>query len=83
MSSHRCRLCGANLTRTFADLGMSPLCESYVAADQTDAPPVSTSSPTTPTFRIFELRHAQYSIRLRYVISGGIQRLRCGFPVNL
>jgi hypothetical protein len=40
MTSHVCRLCGANLTETFVDLGMSPLCESYVAADQTDAPEV-------------------------------------------
>jgi 2-polyprenyl-3-methyl-5-hydroxy-6-metoxy-1,4-benzoquinol methylase len=32
-----CRLCGATLTRTFVDLGMSPLCESYVAAGQLDA----------------------------------------------
>jgi len=31
-----CRLCGASLTRTFVDLGMSPLCESYVAAQQLD-----------------------------------------------
>ncbi|HYK32140.1 MAG TPA: class I SAM-dependent methyltransferase [Streptosporangiaceae bacterium] len=29
-----CRLCGASLTRTFVDLGMSPLCESYVPADK-------------------------------------------------
>ena len=29
-TSHQCRLCGAPLTRTFVDLGMSPLCESYV-----------------------------------------------------
>ena len=29
-SFHVCRLCGADLTRTFVDLGMSPLCESYV-----------------------------------------------------
>ncbi len=29
-----CRFCGANLERTFVDLGMSPLCETYpVAAD--------------------------------------------------
>jgi hypothetical protein len=33
---HPCRLCGASLTRTFVDLGMSPLCESYLAADQLD-----------------------------------------------
>ncbi len=39
-SLHSCRLCGASLTRTFVDLGMSPLCESYVAADQLDAPEV-------------------------------------------
>ena len=28
-----CRLCGERLTQTFVDLGMSPLCESYVSAD--------------------------------------------------
>jgi 2-polyprenyl-3-methyl-5-hydroxy-6-metoxy-1,4-benzoquinol methylase len=33
---HACRLCGASLTRTFVDLGMSPLCESYVTAGQLD-----------------------------------------------
>jgi SAM-dependent methyltransferase len=32
----KCRLCGAALTRTFVDLGMSPLCESYVAEDNLD-----------------------------------------------
>jgi SAM-dependent methyltransferase len=32
-----CRLCGANLTRTFVDIGMSPLCESYVDLDHLDA----------------------------------------------
>lgn len=30
----RCRLCGATLFYTLVDLGMSPLCESYVARDQ-------------------------------------------------
>ena len=39
-SGHVCRLCGANLTRLFVDLGMSPLCESYLAADRIDAPEV-------------------------------------------
>lgn len=29
-----CRFCGAPLTRNFVDLGMSPLCESYVSADK-------------------------------------------------
>jgi hypothetical protein len=37
-SGHVCRLCGANLTHSFVDLGMSPLCESYLAADAIDAP---------------------------------------------
>jgi len=37
-SSHACRLCGAELTHTFVDLGMSPLCESYIPADRTDDP---------------------------------------------
>jgi 2-polyprenyl-3-methyl-5-hydroxy-6-metoxy-1,4-benzoquinol methylase len=31
-----CRLCGADLTETFVDLGMSPLCESYVPAERLD-----------------------------------------------
>ena len=35
---HACRLCGAELTRSFVDLGMSPLCESYVEAADLDAP---------------------------------------------
>lgn len=30
----RCRFCKAPLRHTFADLGMSPLCESYLTADQ-------------------------------------------------
>jgi hypothetical protein len=29
-----CRFCNARLTHTFVDLGMSPLCESYLRADQ-------------------------------------------------
>ena len=33
---HECRLCGTPLTRTFVDLGMSPLCESYVPAEKLD-----------------------------------------------
>ena len=33
---HQCRLCGVPLTRTFVDLGMSPLCESYVPAERLD-----------------------------------------------
>jgi SAM-dependent methyltransferase len=32
-----CRFCGAPLQHTFVDLGMSPLCESYVPADQLGA----------------------------------------------
>ena len=31
-----CRLCGSTLRHTFVDLGMSPLCESYLKADQLD-----------------------------------------------
>src|SRR5262245_36938497 len=29
-----CRFCGADLTDTVVDLGMSPLCESYLRGDQ-------------------------------------------------
>jgi SAM-dependent methyltransferase len=37
MLRHReCRLCRAPLTKTFVDLGMSPLCESFLTADQID-----------------------------------------------
>jgi hypothetical protein len=32
----RCRLCGSGLTTTFVDLGMSPLCENYLTAEQLD-----------------------------------------------
>ena len=32
-----CRFCGAALQHTFVDLGMSPLCESYVPADRVNA----------------------------------------------
>ena len=32
----RCRFCGSPLSHTFVDLGMSPLCESFLSADQLD-----------------------------------------------
>jgi SAM-dependent methyltransferase len=31
-----CRACGSRLARTFVDLGMSPLCESFLAREQLD-----------------------------------------------
>src|SRR6478672_3459379 len=34
MKSASCRFCGRNLTHTFIDLGMSPLCESFLTAEQ-------------------------------------------------
>jgi 2-polyprenyl-3-methyl-5-hydroxy-6-metoxy-1,4-benzoquinol methylase len=37
-ASHECRICGAALTQTFVDLGMSPLCESYIRPEQLDRP---------------------------------------------
>ena len=36
LKQRQCRLCHAPLTTTFVDLGMSPLCESYLSADQID-----------------------------------------------
>jgi SAM-dependent methyltransferase len=33
----QCRFCGADLRHTFVDLGMSPLCESYVPAERLGA----------------------------------------------
>ncbi|HKT03537.1 MAG TPA: class I SAM-dependent methyltransferase [Rugosimonospora sp.] len=38
MAATTCRLCDAQLNDTFVDLGMSPLCESYVPADRLDGP---------------------------------------------
>jgi hypothetical protein len=35
-----CRICGAELTHTFVDLGMSPLCESYVSGEMLDQPEI-------------------------------------------
>lgn len=35
-----CRLCAAPLTRTFVDLGMSPLCETFIAPERVDAPEI-------------------------------------------
>src|ERR1700749_5140638 len=37
-SGHACRLCGADLTRSFVRLGVSPLCASYLPAASGDAP---------------------------------------------
>lgn len=36
-TTRTCRLCDAPLQHTFVDLGMSPLCESYVSASQLNA----------------------------------------------
>src|SRR5262245_41748179 len=36
-SEGNCRLCDKSLARTFIDLGMSPLCESFLLPDQLDA----------------------------------------------
>ncbi|MDT5033566.1 MAG: hypothetical protein QOC94_3737 [Actinoplanes sp.] len=38
MTAVSCRLCGEPLTETFVDLGMSPLCESYLPAAKLDGP---------------------------------------------
>jgi hypothetical protein len=35
-SKCECRLCGADLNHTFVDLGMSPLCESYIPEERLD-----------------------------------------------
>ena len=32
----RCRICRAQVERTFVDLGMSPLCESFLTGSQLD-----------------------------------------------
>jgi C-methyltransferase C-terminal domain/Putative zinc binding domain/Methyltransferase domain len=36
VSAPTCRFCGADLNRSVVDLGMSPLCESFLAADELD-----------------------------------------------
>jgi SAM-dependent methyltransferase len=38
MTGPLCRLCKAELADTFVDLGLSPLCESFVSADRLDGP---------------------------------------------
>ena len=35
---YNCRFCQAPLRHTFVDLGLSPLCESYIAAEQLPDP---------------------------------------------
>ncbi len=35
-AAHTCRFCQATLEETFVDLGMSPLCESFLSAEQID-----------------------------------------------
>lgn len=40
MSDTLCRLCAAPLRRTFVDLGMSPLCETYIERDRLDQPEI-------------------------------------------
>jgi SAM-dependent methyltransferase len=37
-SDSRCRICGGTPTQTFVDLGMSPLCESFLLPAQLDRP---------------------------------------------
>jgi hypothetical protein len=37
MNTHSCRFCGAKLEHTVVDLGMSPLCESFLPEAQLDA----------------------------------------------
>jgi SAM-dependent methyltransferase len=37
-SPYHCRFCGEQLHRTFVDLGLSPLCETYIGSTQLDAP---------------------------------------------
>ena len=38
LSQYSCRLCGSGVMSTFVDLGMSPLCESYLPAERLDDP---------------------------------------------
>jgi SAM-dependent methyltransferase len=38
VNEHACRFCGAGLRHSFADLGSSPLANSYLRADQLDGP---------------------------------------------
>ena len=40
MATPNCRLCSAELSHTFVDLGMSPPCESYLTAEEVDGPEV-------------------------------------------
>lgn len=37
LTAGRCRLCGSGLEHSFVDLGMSPLCERFLAAEELDS----------------------------------------------
>ena len=37
VAERRCRLCGTTLIHTFVDLGLTPLCESFVAPEHLDS----------------------------------------------
>ncbi len=38
LTSYRCRFCGESLRETFVDLGLSPLCETYIDSSRLGAP---------------------------------------------
>jgi Putative zinc binding domain len=40
LESIRCRHCGTPLKHTLIDLGMSPLCQSFITREQLDAPEI-------------------------------------------
>ena len=90
--SHECRLCGAKLTRTFVDLGMSPLCESYVLQERldglwlqlaavSDAPRVLAAVHVVPFRELLPPpRNPQWDFAKAYLGSERIGRLLLEFP---
>ncbi len=72
MRKPRCRLCGAQLTRTFVDLGMSPPCESYL-----ERLPARLEGDVLPAPRAHLLRRACWSSCPAYLSGrGDLQPLR-------
>ena len=55
----KCRFCKMPLRRTFVDLGMSPLCESYVSAED-----INKMETTTRTIKKFQLRQELFPLMI-------------------
>ena len=78
-----CRFCGASLRRTFVDLGMSPLCETYPSAADLNAGK-STIHSTSMSVTVFpgatggirECREHLHRLRVFLIVFGLVVETR-------